>query len=246
MASRKNAVIYLCFALAVAANIAFWTDSHQKRAIWRNVPPVPSADGAAAMGLGDPQFAYRAQGLMLQNLGDTGGRETALKDYDYAALEKWFDLADALDPRSNYVPMLASWYFGATTEPEQMGHVVNYLEKVGQRPDGEKWRWLAYSVYLAWHGMGDLNRALELAQLLARNAAPDAPEWTRNMPALVLNAKGDKAAAYAILMSILSSDAKKLDPAEVTNIRFYICNQILDPQARKSDPLCRDIPAEKP
>lgn len=246
MISRKNTAVYLCFALAVAANIAFWTGSHQKRSIWRNVPPVPSVDGAAAMGLGDPQFAYRAQGLMLQNLGDTGGRETALKDYDYAALEKWFGLADALDPRSNYVPMLASWYFGATTVPEQMEHVINYLEKIGQRPDGEKWRWLAYSVYLAWHGMGDMNRALELAELLARNTAPDAPEWTRNMPALVLNARGDKAAAYAILTGILSSDARKLDRAEINNIRIYICNQILDSRMRETDPLCQGVPYERP
>lgn len=242
MTFRKNAPVYLCFALAVIANIAFWTVSHHKRSIWRNVPPAPSAEGAAAMGLGDPQFSYRAQGLMLQNLGDTGGRETALKAYDYAALEKWFYLADALDERSNYVPMLAAWYFGATTVPEQMGHVVNYLERVGQRPYGEKWRWLAYSVYLAWHGMGNTDRALGLANLLARGTAPDMPEWARSMPALVLTARGDKAAAYTILMGILSSDAKKMDPAEVNNIRYYICNQILDPQARKADPLCEGIP----
>lgn len=244
MSLGKHRALYLCFALAIAANVAFWVLSHEKRVLWRNVPPVPSSGAAMAMGLGDSQFAYRAQGLMLQNLGDTGGQETALRDYDYAALEKWFYLADSLDPHSNYMPMLAAWYFGATTIPAQLGHVVDYLKQVGQRPYGEKWRWLAYAVTIAWHGMGDMDKALDLANLLARGTAPGMPVWTRSMPALVLTAKGDKAAAYTILMGILSSDAENMDPAEVNNIRIYICDRVLDPPARKGNPLCQNIPGE--
>lgn len=245
IARNKPFILYAALAGAVLANAAFWTVSKDRRAVWHNVPPAPSARGAVAVGLGDAQFAYRAQGLALQNLGDTGGRSTALNDYDYRGLGRWFALQDALDPRSNYMPMLAAWYFGASPDPEDLRHVIDYLEVVGQRPYGEKWRWLAYAAYLAQHKINDLDKALDLAQLLARGTEPGMPGWTRSMPALVLNEKGDKAAAYAIMMSILSSSADKLDPAEVNNMRIYICEQILDAPARKTNPLCTE-PDRKP
>lgn len=241
---RKRIILYLVFGLAIVANLAFWTESRERRTLWRNVPPVPSERGAASAGLGDSQFAYRAQGLMLQNLGDTGGRSTALAEYDYAALERWFFLADRLDPRSDYIPMLAAWYYGASQDKDRIAHVVNYLEAVGQRPEGEKWRWLAQAVYLAQHVMKDTNRALALANLLAASTNPDLPNWARTMPALILTARGDKEAAYAIMMGILASRADRLDPAEVNNMRIYICEQILDATARAKHPLCADPKAK--
>lgn len=200
------------------------------------------------MTAGDPQMAYRIYGLMLQNLGDTGGRSTALKDYDYGRLGEWFFLEDSLDERSNYIPMLAAFYFGATQSGEDLVPVIDYLEAAGRHPYEQKWRWLAHAVYLARHGEDNMGRALELANELAALWQPGRPAWMRQMPALILTAEGDRQAAYDIMLGILKSGAEKMDPAEVFYTRDYICNTILSAGEAAANPLCKDVkrPEDQP
>lgn len=230
--------LYLVLLAILGANMGFWLFSHELRPAWGNVPPVTSVAGAKTMTLGDAQLAYRAFGLMLQNLGETGGKSTQFALYDYSRLKDWFLLEDKLDPLSNYVPALAAYYYGATLKKEQITPVVDYLEMVGQRPEKNKWRWLAHAVYLARYQQGDLNRALDLANRLATLPRDDMPMWAIHMPAYVLNARGDKEAAYAVMMGILSSSGKELPPNEVLVIRDYICNQILTPAQAALEELC--------
>ncbi len=144
--SRNIFYIQVFIAISLALNILFWFSVRDVRAKWGNVPPAPDMKYAASMGLGDRSFAYRSNGIMIQNLGDTGGRTTPLKDYDYNALADWFFLQNALDPHSNYVPYLAGYYFSALQEPEKYYPVLDYLEKVGSQDDGKRWRWLAQAV----------------------------------------------------------------------------------------------------
>lgn len=238
--SLKRNKVLLFFLLALFLNGAFWWHSRTLRARWANVPPAPSSSGATAFTLGDKQFSYRSIGLMLQNFADTGGRTTSLGDYDYPALSKWFFLEDSLDAVSNYMPMLAAFYFGGTKNPPQIARVVDYLSVVGQRSYGEKWRWMAQAVYLARHGMQDQEKALELAELLSKNTALHMPAWTRTMPALILNDEGSKTAAYKIMTGILVDEVDKLDPAEVTYIRDYICDNILSKDKAAANPLCQN------
>lgn len=226
-------------ALCVVLNIMFWFSVRDVRAKWGNVPPVPSSEYLSSMGFGDASFAYRANGIMIQNLGDTGGRYTPLKDYDYERLTEWFFLQDHLDPRSNYIPYLAGYYFSGVQIPEKFYPVLDYLKQVGQRPDGEKWRWLAQAAYVARYSMNDLDKALELANILSETAPDDAPVWVKQMPVFVVKAKGDKELAYALTLEILKSSADKLHPNEVNALVAYICDQILDEQARARDPLCQ-------
>src|SRR5690606_23680957 len=134
--------------------------------------------------------------------GDTGGRTTSLNDYNYEELAKWFFLADTLDPVSNYVPYLAAFYFGGVQEPEKFRPVLDYLVHVGNRAEGEKWRFLAHAVYLARFELEDNDTALELANKLARVNNPNMPGWTRQMPAFIMNTQGKKEAAYALLLEM--------------------------------------------
>lgn len=237
---RRRAWLFLGFALV--ASMALWASSHSLRGRWMNVPPVPSRLGASALSLGDAQLAYRSAGLMLQNFGDTGGRTTALTEYNYPALKDWFLLEDKLDPASNFVPMLAAFFFGSTGKPEQVAHVIDYLETVGRRPEGEKWRWMAHAVYLARHVQKDKGRALDLAKALSENSNPDMPAWTRAMPALILNEQGSKQAAYQIMTGILKKSVESMDPAEVRYIRDYICDEILSKSESLTHPLCTQKP----
>ncbi|GJL84519.1 MAG: hypothetical protein DHS20C02_02940 [Micavibrio sp.] len=239
---HREKILKFLLSIAVLANVLTWVYARDVQARWTNVPPVPNELGAAGFALGDKQFAYRALGLMLQNMGDTGGRSTALQDYNYEELTKWLFLMDQLDSESNYVPYLASYYFGSVQKPEMLRPMMDYFVAVGNTPYGEKWRWLAQGVYLARFRMNDLDKALEMAHVLAKIDNDQMPVWARQMPGFVLTAQGEKEAAYAIMVETLKSSADKLHPNEVNAMRAYICIRILDIEEARTHPLCQDIP----
>jgi len=240
---NKKYITYFCFCMVLSLNIAFWTYSNNMRAMWSNVPPVPTIEGAKIMTLGDGQFFYRMSGIMLQNLGDLGGQSTRMSLYNYPMLGEWFSLVDALDEKSNFFPMLAAYYYGPTGEAEDLRPVIDYLTKVGMRPEGEKWRWLAQAIYLARYKHNDINLALELAQILAEHPNTNRPGWSYQMPAFILNAKGDKEAAVGILTRLLIDEVDNMHPVEVSFMVDYICNRLLDEDEKKMHPLCI-VPAD--
>lgn len=239
MSNRRQLYLaYGVFILALAANIAFWVHARRLQATWDIVPPAPEMSQAIMAHLGDPQLAYRHYGLVLQNLGDTGGRKTALADYDYDALTQWFYLEDSLDPVSNYVPNLAAFYYGSVMVTEKIKPLVRYLAYVGERAEGRKWRWLAQAVYLARHVQKDPDLALSLAYRLAALPDPAMPVWTRQMPAFILRDRGDKEAAYEIMARILVTGADAMAPEEVLYMRDYICSKLLKTAQAAKDPIC--------
>ena len=236
----QRLTIYALFALSLALNTLLWAHARPIKARWLNVPPPPSREGVAFSGLGDKALAYRSIGLMLQNLGDTGGRVTGLKAYNYDNLVKWFYLADYLDPHSDFVPYLAAFYFGAVDDPKKLEPLVDYLHFAGNRSEGKKWVWLGHAVYLARFQLKDQDKAYKMAVEMA-SLPGKLPAWTKEMPAFIMNVKGEKQAAYDIMVEILRSNAKEMDPIEVNFMRDYICNRILDKQRAKADPVCEGI-----
>jgi hypothetical protein len=223
------------FALwtALLCCAALWFVGSDLTARWAGVPPVPSPRAATAMMLGDAQLAYRSGAMTLQNLGDSGGRVTPLKEYDYARLGQWFATLDALDPAADHVPMIAAYYFGATRVPGDIRYVIDYLEHAGDSPVAQKWRWLAHAAYLSRHRLNDMPRALDIAYKLARLEPLDGrplPLWARQMPALLLGEQGDRDAARALIMQMLMED-DHLHPNEVNFMRGYLSEQLGVPAA---------------
>lgn len=208
-------------ALAVAACVALWHTTYPLKSKWEGLPPPTSKIEAVLYGYGDYQLAYRNIGMMLQNTGDVGGNVTNLKDYDYKAIQAWLWTTYDLDPKANYVPSLAAFYFGAVNEKQRVSYLIDYLAKVGQDPGLERWRWLAHAVYLARFEMKDYDRALTLANELAALPDPDMPIWTKQMPAFVMTKVGKKQAARDLLMTIMATD-KTIDPAEINQTCWYI------------------------
>lgn len=216
-------ILFVFILLSILVSLPLRTTQSQ----WSNVPPAPAKERAASFFLGDTQFAYRANSLMLQNLGYGLAKELSFDHYNYNTLKDWFFLQDGLDPLSDTTPLLAAYYYGAVKDKEKMGHVVDYLTHVGQRPIKEKWRWLARAVFLARYELEDMDKALELSYLLARNENPDLADWAKQMPAFVLAGQGKPRAAYEIMLNILISEAEKLHPSELYFIKDYICLELL-------------------
>ncbi len=173
---------------------------------WPGVPSPPPAALAPLLTLGDDQLFYRTAAFGLQNMGDGGGRTTPLAAYDYGRLDGWFRLLDRLDPAARYVPTLAGWYFGQTSQPADLRRIVAYLTAIGARDPAHNWRWLAQAVYLARHRLHDVPLALGIARHLAGLAGTQAPLWVRQMPAFVLAEVGDHEAARDLLETILATD----------------------------------------
>lgn len=206
-----------------------------------NVPPAPAPVYASAIGLGDPQLSYRIYGLILQNLGDSGGKSRALSEYNYDDLGHWFFLEDSLDQRSNFIPYLASYYFGAVQTPESLRPLIHYLIEIGQRPEEGKWRWLGQAVFLARFRLQDYDLALEAAQKLSAVKGADIPVWAKNMEGIVLNAKGEKDAAFQIMIQTLQTERDKMEQSEVLFMIDYICNQILDEENAAMHDFCSEV-----
>jgi hypothetical protein len=225
-AQIKKAVNAALLAL-LGFNFLFWLGTSDIYAKWEGVPPPPTRDGALMMALGDSEFFYRFGAITLQNLGDTGGQVTPLRDYNYQRLGEWFWLMNDLDPASNHVPMLAAYYFGGTRTPSDVKVVVDYLGQIGQVPVGTKWRWLAHAIYLARFRMQDLPLALDLAYKLAKMepVGDVLPEWARQMPAFVLKEQGDKEAARKIVEDLLVS-SQRFHPNEVNFMKSFLVEQL--------------------
>ncbi len=234
-ADRKFQIV---FALVLVVNIALWFSVRFVQASWVNVPPAPDVKYASLAGLGDRSFAYRLNALMIQNFGDTGGRLTPLEDYNFNILADWFFLQDHLDEQSDFMPYLAAYYFGGVQKPEKFRPLLDYLQMVGVRPYGEKWRWLAQGVFLARFRLNDLDRALELAELMSSSGASDVPAWARQMPAFIMNVQGEKKAAYALMLEILKTSAETLHPNEVYSMRIFMCTRLLEEEEAAKNSLC--------
>ena len=231
----------LCvFFLFLTANILFWGHARPLRLEWNNVPPVPNRLSALWTGLGDQQLAYRLYGLFMQNMGDTGGRSVSIKQFDYKELKKWFLLQYSLDTRSDFSPFLAGYFFGNNSNPEQLTHIVDYLEVAAGDEDGKQWRFLAQAAFLARFKMKDLDRALQIADKLVKMDNPEMPPWTRQMPAIVLSAKGEKEAAFEFMLSLLQTERENLHPNEVNAMVDFICTRTLDEADPRLQAVCKD------
>lgn len=245
MAIKKTAIIWSSIYFFLFLNVLTWSYARNVQPEWLNVPQVPSEFSVSASALGDQQLAYRLVALMLQHLGDHGGRTTALKDYDYDRLAEWFFLSEKLDNKSDHVPYLAAFYFSGSQTPKiSLPPLIEYLRVIGNQTFGQKWRWLAQAVFLARYKVKDMELALDLANQLAKIDNPDMPAWARSMPALIQSEMGDKEAAIAILVELLSSSADKMHPNEVNNTLDMICNRLLDEHEAKLHPLCKQLPPQ--
>lgn len=218
---------FVFFVFCLIANTTFWSFSYKVKSSWANVPPVPAKEKASLLTIGDKELAYRSYAMVLQNLGNTGGRFESLNDYNYKLLSDWFFLEDSLNPESNAVPMLAATYFGAASDTDQLVELLDYLAVVGARPDGEKWRWLGHAVFLAKHVLKDNKKALELAYKLAANKSPDLADWAKQMPVFILQEEGQTELAYKIMMNILISNVDAMHPNEINYMKDYICNTLV-------------------
>lgn len=208
MAVRTQTSIrnYSMLAVLVLLQVGYWYKTKDITPEMGIVPDVPGRGALHALTFGDDQFYFRVLAFNLQNAGDTFGRSTSLRYYDFNKLYLWFNLLDELDPKSNMIPAMATYYFSQTQNTEDVRYVVDYLYTHSMRDVGAKWWWLVQSIYLAMHKLNDKDLALKVsAPLVNKNV----PVWAQQMAAVVREKRGEMEDAYNIMQTIKEHAEKK-------------------------------------
>jgi hypothetical protein len=192
------------------------------------VPDLPGEESVKATSFGDEQLYFRVLAYEIQNAGDTYGRATPLKDYDYNKLYHWWLLLDSLDSTSNFVPALAAYYYVNTQNKPDVRYVVDYLEQNADRDPKAKWWWYAQACFAANYELHDKERALEVAKKLAKVDREDMPFWTKQLPAFILADMGQLQQSVVIIEELLKEYKEKgtLPEGEMNFMHYYISKQL--------------------
>lgn len=220
--ARRNRKPWLAHIAALlicgTLQVGFWYKTKDFQPELDIVPDVPGRQAIHAMTFGDDEFYFRALAFMLQNSGDTFGRFTALRYYDFNKLYQWFNLLDELDPHSNMIPSLACYYFSQTQNVADVRYIVDYLYTHSTRDVAHKWWWLVQSIYLAQHKLNDPDLALKVAKPLVNDKVP---VWAQQMTAVVYEKRGEMEDAFRIMQTI-QQNAPEISDTDLKYMTYFV------------------------
>ncbi len=217
---RNSFRLCLILAVLVLMQLAYWYKTKDIVPEMGIVPDVPGRQALHALTFGDDQFYFRILAFNIQNAGDTFGRSTSLRYYDFNKLYMWFNLLDELDPKSNMIPAMATYYFSQTQNTADVRYVVDYLYTHSIRDVGAKWWWLVQSIYLAMHKLNDNDLALKVSKPLVDKSVP---VWAQQMAAVVREKRGEMQDAYNIMQTIKEhAEARDIKDMDLKYMTYFI------------------------
>jgi hypothetical protein len=223
---KKLRQLRVALCLLIACLLGNWWFTHKITPKLEIVPQVPTSTQVRAMALGDEQAYFRILALQMQMTGDTWGRFTPLKDYNYQDLQKWFYLLDELDAQSNFTPSIAAYYYSNTQRTSDVIYITEYLERHYDRGDhNKKWWWLSQAAQLANYRLKNRPLALRLAYKLANSGVPNLPRWIQQMPAFILEKMGEYEQAM-VFMREMSEHYKDFSQGEINFMNYFIKNRL--------------------
>ncbi len=234
-----NKIFILAFFLFFTLQFVFWFQSEKFKPDVYLVPPLANINLIKAVSLGDEQFYFRFLALRIENAGDTFGRFSPLKDYDYSKLYQWFKLLDKLDNQSIYIPTLAANYYSQTQKHENSRYMAQYLEEFASRDVEKYWWWLFQAFYIVNNTLKDEQLALKLAYKLSDNKNQQAPEWTKQLPAIIYAKIGEDCQAFLFINKILQdseSGIRKAESKEMDFMRHFIKQRLQALKSKNFDP----------
>jgi hypothetical protein len=215
---NRAGIWHIAFIALLLFQVIFWSQTRHIKPELEIVPAVPGKAALDAMSFGDNAFYFRVLALKLQNAGDSYGRFTPLKDYDYHKLALWFGLLDGLDNRSNMVPFMASYYFSQTQNVQDVRYIVDYLYAHATRDIEHKWWWLLQAIYLSIHRLNDMDLALKVATPLVNDKVP---AWAQQMAAVVHEKRGEMDDALRI-METIQRHSKDIPEADLRYMEYFV------------------------
>jgi len=164
--------------------------------------------------MGSEQLLGYLLAIRLQLHDNQAGQHFRYSLIDYAVLVDWLDLVSAVGPLSEYPTLLASRIYGQTSDPDRLRLILDFVERRFDDNPQLHWRRLAEASLLAKHKLHDLERALQMAEKIARQpASVQMPQWARDFQFLLLAELNEFESAIAIIQALLQSKAVN-DPDE--------------------------------
>ena len=210
----------LIVLLTTLFQLGIWTETSKILPRLDIIEDAPHIAEARIEALGDSQLAFRTLAFSLQNSGDSFGRFTALKNYDFEVVAGWLHLLDKLDAKSNYTPSIASYYYSNTQRKEDNKYIVEYLNSHYDTDPKNKWWWLTQAVSIANFKMKNKELALKYAKKLAQSEA-EIPLWARNMGIFILEQMGEKDQAYNLIREI-AENREQYSESELNFMNYFI------------------------
>jgi len=207
--------------VATAHGVLAWTFKDQ-RPDFAVLPPPPSGVEREALSFGDRQFLYRMWSLNIQNAGDTGGRATPMRDYNYEHVIGWLKALHALDPRGQHHMFLATWYFSQTPNEVDVRRIVDFVVEASAQKPEQSWYWMARAVTLAEMRVADADYALGIARRLAAYEFPDMPAWILMYPAILLEMSGRIADADLAAREVFERRQGTFSPEDLAWAREFL------------------------
>lgn len=219
----KKYINILLFIFVIAQPL-MWLKTNSHLPNLAIISDLPNKKLINVYSLGDQQMYFRYLSLDLQNSGDSFGRFTALKNYDYALLEQWLFLINGLDTKSKYLPSIAAYYYSNTQNIPDNIHVVNFLDAYYDQDPAENWWWLAQATIIATHKLKDKELAIRLAQKLSATNAK-MPRWAQQMHAIILAEHGEKKLALTIIKD-LAERHDDYTQSEINFMNYFIKDRL--------------------
>lgn len=240
---KLDKIFYFGFLFCFLIQILFWFKTENIKPSVYVVPPLPNKYSIEALSLGDKEFYFRILASKIQNAGDTFGRFTPLKEYDYEKLYQWWKILDSLNDKSNLIPTLASYYYSQTQNIEDNIYIVKYLDEHSSKDLDKNWWWMYQAIYIANISLKDHQLALKLAYKLSKADVKKAPLWIKEMPAFIHSRYGEDCEAFAIISRLLKENENgihKIKAEELSFMNHFIKQRLVNLKKKGFDPLkCR-------
>ncbi len=221
---NKISKYHIIFALGLLLlQAGFWYQSHSRLPDLGIVPELASREEMQLLAFGDDELYFRIMSFRMNNIGDTFGRFTALKQYNLEKLYHWFTRLDEFDNRSNSLVTLAANYFSQTQDKPKVIHMVNYLYEHSKDNPQKNWWWLTQATYLAMHKLKDNDLALKIA--LPLEGVKNIPQWAQEMPAIVHEKRGEMEDAYLIMKNLLS-EKQSFTQSELNYMKYFMKERV--------------------
>lgn len=232
-------IFFYLFILTFGAQIFFWYKTENIKPKYDIVPNLPSPYFIKAASLGDNEFLFRILSFQLQNAGDVFAGFVSLRNYDYQKLYAWWNLLDELNAKSNLIPALSTYYYSQTQNKSDVRLVIKYIQNRADKDLNANWWWLYQSIYIATNVLNDYDLGIKIAKEVASNTDPNAPYWTKQLPAY-LNARiGNDCIAFKIISEMIEEDKKgirKFKAEELSFMRHFINQRLENLKKKNFDP----------
>ncbi len=156
--------------------------------------------------LSDNIIASKTLMLWLQAFDNQPGVSLSFKELNYSIIKEWLGLIQSLDNKSQYPLLTASRVYSRVDNTIKKKIMLDFVKDEYLKKPNQRWRWMAYCVYVAKYELKDLDLALSFAKLLRENTSYDAaPAWATQMELFILEELDQLESAKILIGGFLES-----------------------------------------